>query len=817
MQPPQVYKKPSEVSGSWRVHVNGKEVTFFRGVPVQVSSMSDTDPFGPAEATLVFPQISPLERVGMPGSDLKWMVPDARVEITWTTSDALKKTAETVNFPTTYSWRGFLTSFDWSMNGSQSMLSVGCTGALRILDNLVQMPNATFKPFPYETAIVNSINEGIERLGRYDRALCGPGGSQQLSPMKAFSWKDWLPQWDKVYRAADWENQKNYMKPFGLKEGQKWSGLLTRDRGQGDKLLSSYVQGLLQMMYTEWGRFSIRLKEGTWEPEMYHVDMWNPSVDFQVLRVNVLWPGVEFQLSSDYSQTLTTVYGTVNSTFSNTTYTGEQWTDDGKTSEYLPFAHAPRAAATMRREQKIDFPDGLQPWAAMLLAREHVTRNSEPGYTGQITLRGVDPQVHDTVVNDRGGGALVPLPKQLVRAGMSVRLDGFQGREEGPVLFITEVSHSVSENATTLTVDSKYRDYLSVQEVQVRGRDALRPMHLMTVGDYSDTVEDRLLPWSYQRSGYAPFKSRKIWDMWESNHKNTEILEFPWTAMTTKYPPKLYGKWYTSIPAAKRGSRGRPGEFVTTEKHWSRYKHVGAKAEPDQEKRTRLEDKSVSNGLVLLSAKGRISAIKIVCVDEDGYPLPVSFHVSLWYKNDVGAWGTMPRLPGNYPDAFMSKDPTTGEKGEFYYPGFVDSKTRYYLRDEPYPFYPYAWSKRLPDGSTHQSGSRMARQDGLIAAYGTYWDRPGYWPWSMQDAWETEDNPFTEKRTGMFVDDTGFDYDMIGNGRQDPIRENADVPNEGYKLSLSASAQLLIFCDDAIFKDKYFIGRLYRQNPGSAG
>lgn len=811
MEPPKAYLQVTKPSGSWSVHAGEKDVTFFRGVPVQVASLSDTDPFGPAEATLVFPQVSPLERIGVPGSDLWWLRPDQRVEITFTASADLSPNASGVWFPTTYSWKGFLQSFDWGMQGGQTSLSVGCVGALRALDNLVAMPNSTFQPYPYETAIINTINEGIERLGRRDRALCGPGGAYLLDKMQPFAWGWWLPQWTKKYRAADWQNTKMYMRPFGLDEGQPWSGLLTRERGQGDKLLSSYVQGLLSMMYTEWGRFTIRLQEGTWSPQMQHINMWEHGVDFQLLRVNALWPGVDFQLSSDYSQSLTTLYGTVSSSFSGTTYTGEQWTDDGKTSDFIPFAHAPRAAATMRREQKIDFPDGLQPWAAELMAREHVSRNSEPGYTGTITLKGVDPQVHDTIVGTTGGGELVPVPKQLVRAGMSIRLDGFQGRQEGPVLFITEVSHSVEQNSATLTVDSKYRDYLTVQEVQIRGRDALRPMHLMTVGDYSDTIEDRLLPWSYQRSGYAPFKSRKIWDMWELDHNNTDTLDFPWTEMTTKYPPKNYGKYYMTIPAAGKGSRGRANKLASTEPHWSRYANLTKEDEADPEKRARLNDKSRSNGLVLLSAKGDISAIKVVCVDADGNPLPVAFHVSLWYNPGQRALGATPVLQGDYPASY-------DKGGANYYPGFVDTKTRYYKLGEPYPFYPYAWSTRLPDGSTYNSDGRVKKTGNMIQAWGTYWDRPGYWPWSLQDAWQQEDEPFEEKRTGMFVDDTGFGYDMISNGSSLKMNESGSPDTiSGYTLRDHAAAQMLIFCDDAIYKDKYFIARLYRKNPGSSG
>ena len=766
-----------QVMGTWSVYVDGVNRTFVRGIPITVASMTDTDPFGPGDAVLNLPMVSPLEPVGSPGTELAWLRAEAKVEIVWTTThDKTLRALNGLDINKQYRWRGFINSIEWSSTENEAGLSITCIGALRILDSLLAKPLAMQRPITYEHALFLTMQEAsVASRGRIDA-------------MHELNWdQPGLKWWDKTFNIKDYEGAPNYLKPIDIKTGNRWTGLLTRERGQWDKLLSSYVAGMLSVMYTERGRFTMRLHPTAWRPVLRHINMWDALTKARVLLVEAASPGVSFQLASDYSQSLNVIYGSVRSSYSNTEFNNEQWSANGRRNYFEPFAVSPHvdadnilsaSANVMRREQHVQFADGLQPNEAIMVAASHLQRNGEPGLVGSITVSHVDPLMWDTVLTVDGdttvGGELVPFPKQLIQAGMSIQLNGYQGRSEGPILLINEVTHDVENNSTTMQVDSKYRDFLTTREVQIRGRDALRPMHLMTVGKYDPIVQDRMMPWSYQRSGFVPFKSKPVWDKWIKRGGSKVDEPFPWLNMTRKFPPKTHQNMYLKIPKAKGPKpRGTKDERVTTKAFWSRWKG----------------EKDPTNGLTYLSAAGNISSFKIMCVDEDGNLLPVSFHVSLWWSKHASAADT-PQLLAPW-----------------------DENGRHYKKNTYYPFYPWAWEgfKGAPDPeSEYPSGEQPRnlefRQPTVapIAGYGTYWDRPGYWPASPQAK--------GAKRTGMFVDDTGFDYNMMDASAQAWNPHNQDKNTR----EMNASIQVLVFCDEKINQDKYFIGRLYRSEPGMA-
>lgn len=788
MREPQALPASRHTTGGWTVHISGRDHTFLRGVPVQIESMSDTDPFGPGVAQLRFPQITPLERVGVPGSELQSLRAWAPITITWTTTDPDSlRGLRAMRWPTTYSWRGYMTGFDWTSGGDRS-LAVTCIGGVRALDNLTAQPRTLRRPISYEAALTLVTNGAISR-----------SGLPRMRPMVPFNWQN-IPGWNRRYDPKMYKDWPKYLRPLGLTNGQFWSGLLTREMGQWDPVLSSYVAGLLSMMYTPGGRVSMRMKHGAWQPELYYVPMFQYADDSRLLRVNAAWPGLSFELSEDYTQVVNAVYGEVSSTFSGITFTNEQFSWDGRSSYYLPFAESmwsqrrrqaatlPRdvqqelarfPAAGVRREQHVVFQDGLQPFEAKQLARDHVHRNGEPGMTGTITLSGVDPQVFDTVIDGQAGGEKVPFPKQMITAGMSIQVDGFNGHQPGPVFFVTESNHSPDSNTTTLTVDTKYRDYLTVSEVRARGRDAMRPLHLLTPGQYSTTVPDRLIHWSYNRSGFVPFKSHKLWHMWSNDDTNNLEMPFPWTDLTTQFPPRTYGHLYMKIAGVPgENPRGTQNDPVSTAPFWSLWEKPGKGK--DKEKTKGPHD--LSNGFAVLASVGEVSSFKMVCVDKNGQRLPVSYFVGVFPDKTTTAKAT-PHLPG-------------GRKAADYH-----TDHRHYKAGEPYPFFPYAWEGVLPDGTKPRDAFYTASVP-PFAAYGTSWDRPGYWPGSMQSP--------NSPRTGQFVDDSGFGFDMTGwNGTDTTYREENTLLD-------NTACQVLVFCDELPHEDKFFLGRMYRTTPGTS-
>jgi hypothetical protein len=771
MHTPAVSVSSSGVAGYWHIRINDTDMTFLRGVPVVVGSMSDTDPFGAAEASLSFPMVSPLEPHGIAGTELEHLREDVAVEIIWvTTNPNMIAALARLGLPPQYHWPGFIVSFGYEMNSAGATLTANCIGALRALDNLVAQPVVTYRPVPYEAMIVKVVNEGIVRAR-----------VPKLTRMGYMDFSD-VPGAVQYHAPNSIEHGDDYQYPIALANKQWWSGMVTREQGQWDRLMTGYVQSMLTVMYTRTGRISMRLIPGTFTPQLFHLDMAAAVSGHQLLVIDVALPGVEFSLNRDFAMTMNALYGSVSSTFSNTNFTNQQWSYNGSQTWYEPFAETPYANIGFRREQYTAFADGLQPYQAISVAHDHVSRNADPGLTGTVTLTGVDPSIPSTAISGASdlGGVMLAVPKQLLHSGMAIRLDGFGGRRPGPVVLITGADHNIANNSISLTVDAKFRDYLTVAEVAVRGRDALTPLHQMTVGNYSPTRSDRLIPWDDAKSGYIPNTSNVLWSRWATLRSGqlaavgaTGVdIDYPWVAFTRAFPPKTNPSHYIKIAKAAPGSRGRKDDdgqwiYVDTLPHWSKNDSTDA-----------LD----YIGRMCTSSTGTLSSLKMMCVDENGKVLPVSFWMGLYYTDKISSRDT-PKLPSNY-----------------------DGQGRHYKSGAAYPMFPYAWSKMGPDGvEFDDQGSRTA-PNGLIAAFGTYWDRPGYWPRSLQM------NDGSAVRTGLFVNDADIQYDHV----QESTNGLKNLPKVVNTLEGNTVMTVLIFCDDNLDVDKYFIGRAYHKEASSS-
>ena len=710
--------------GYWRVwfYPGGaggpvKDVTFFRNAPTTISSLSTSDPFGPATATIEFPSITLLDQIG--ARDLSWLRPETDVDIVW-----MNYETDTV----AYRWSGYAESFDYQSGDVGGGLQVTCRGALFQSDMWLAKPEYVYQPIPYETAIARQF------AGRGDTRL----GSLSVE------WPSW---WAKRFRVSDYSSKPMYLRPVGLEDGAAWSGYVTRSTGTFDQVLTSYIQGLLSNMHTEYGQFTIMLGEGR-SPVLRHRDHISvPGVETFV--ISVLQPGVSIQATMDYSQRLNVVYGQ-GKALNGATFSGMRVSADGLRITHEPFAYRNSVhpinlndwfdRRVMRKEANLSFHEGVSEAEAKQIAKSHLLRFADPGVTGSITLL-TDPHQGQNVVS-----------RNLVTAGSSIQVTGLFGMPDGVLFHVTEATTGPTE--TTLTVDSKYRDQLTVQEVRARTRDSLVPVRLLTVGQYKPNIPDMLFPWSYaDGSGFVPKASVPLFQ------SAPDSLTFPWEDWTRQRPPKS-PEW--------RGCYIRIGPASSnSDDNWANMRGGGSDFKPFP---------------VRMSQAGEASILQVAAFDENGSVLRIPFHVSIYRTNGV-TYSAMPML---------------GVSDEDDYPP--------YLSGQHYPFFKLAWEQFDENGiALNPETGRAVTTAQLIVGYGNYYEKAGYWPSTSADE---ESTP-----TGLLVDESGFSWDLTdavyGVDPQRSADENLRDPNR-------ADLQVMIYADGQLEREVFFLGRVYRKEPGTA-
>lgn len=103
---------------------NNKDVTFYRGVPTQVESWEHAEPFGPATASVFFPQVTHFDKIGGLTGKLSWLATGTPLTINFIGKDRKRKavcfegiiTAQTIVAP--------------DSNGGQPGVQVSCQGTL---------------------------------------------------------------------------------------------------------------------------------------------------------------------------------------------------------------------------------------------------------------------------------------------------------------------------------------------------------------------------------------------------------------------------------------------------------------------------------------------------------------------------------------------------------------------------------------------------------------------------------------------------------------------------------------------------------------
>lgn len=687
------------------------DVTIFRNAPTQVGQMTSSDPFGDATLSLSFPAITVMDRPGT--GDLSWLVPNANVDVLFYDADG----------KVVRRWEGYYVSEDF---GTEQ--GITCKGALYQADDFLAKPSFPIYPIPYEMLIRDALSPTNNP-------------SLRTKPLKIVYPDGWATV------VPTYPDDKSYLRPWGVAAGDLWTGFTTRSTGSWDPSLTGHVQSLLGVMWTDTGgQWTVSKLPGRQPVLRVREALMAPNEKTLVVYAGVF--GVEVKYSRDFTQSANVVF-VQGTDLSGSTYSGMQVTSDGKTTYYDPFAASPTvfpSASTnpnlipemMRKEQVLKLPNGIDALAARDIAAHQIRRYADPGMTGSIKLQ-TDPMVNG-----------VPVSRFLIEAGDTIMVRGLRGTD---VLFhIAAVSIDFSTEVVSLTVDTKFRDALTVHEVRARTRDALDPVRLLQVGRYSNTIQDLLKPWSYaDGSGVIP--SGGAFDatpLLTQQVGNTE--PFPWQDTTRRFPPKTYPQYYIRIP----------GRDADANNNWSGVTRDGLRAAAIP---------------IKMSQSGTIRLSQIAAYDADGNVKPVYFHVGIYGSSGVNPL-SMPTMPATSVDSL-----------------------RTYPAGQHYPFFAGAFEQYKPDG-TQQSDKSFLPADGIdqAIAWGNFYEPAGYSPGRYSSG---------NGKTGLLVDETSWSFDTSSQPGFDKYNAAnvASNPTAGFMY-------VMIYCDDS-GSDTYFMGRLWRTEPGA--
>jgi hypothetical protein len=731
-----------------------REITMFRDVPVKVGTVTTQDPFTEQSAELTLPQATVFDAPGE--GDLDWLVANCDIDIVW---------QDVGGYEFDWRWEGYIASYSFTLSGSESAYTLDLKGALYGLDDYLAKPRHPRRPIPYEILIAQAFDqtEHPAHLGKFrilfpedwDLRVPEPGSKDYMAPLR----------------------------PWGIRTNAPWTGFTSRTTGGWDFLLTNHVQGLLSNMFWHGGaQWSIR-NRGRRRPELY-LRRIPEAQDDSIIEIILGAPGVTLDGSRDFTQRAEVIYGS-GTDEAGIAFSNIQISPDGRTTFYKPFAYSPRMWPRGKSNPSFDknlkpkevmlaFQNGVDEVSAQKIAMSQYHRFSEPGVTGTITLT-TDPRL--------SSGQL--MPRLMIRGGQSIRIWGLFGVREGVMAHITQASADFEGLTTTLTFDTKYRDQLTVAEVRARTRDALTPLRALQVGKYSNTIQDLVIPWSYQSgSGIVPTAAKEFF-----NEKLPANATFPFEEWTRKHPPKNPSSqaWYIRIG---------PTDKDNSSNNWSAVRRDG---------------QATMAIPIRMSQAGSIRLTQLAAYDRNGNVLPVKFHYSVYSNNGISE-KAMPVFPG--PRQTASGDPHPD------FPKYLDARnvdgtripTSYQTigsgnekKSQAHPFYKGGWESVQPDGTRWPWGGDPnvpAPNAGLIVGWGNYYEPAGFTPGRFSKG---------ASRTGMLQDDTPWSYDLTDSGNI-----NIDNPRENVFVEYAGMLFVMIYCDDQDDEPVFFMGRFIRVEPGQS-
>lgn len=691
-------------------------VTFFRKAPIRIDSYSFGDPFSDATAEITFPKITPFDD---PSSPRLWFVNEwTNYDIYWAPATETKKSDNDIQLinPLTQEknlwlntddkgdpiWEGFSVSYTPTPEGMKLQLQ----GALYQLDRYLAKPFYPNRPVAMERLIRKLFNPKKRKLNTKKLRYNWPSGYNKIFP----------------------DDEMTPYTPKGVTPGDKWTGMATRSTGTWDRALTGFVQDLLSQMYTDddsgvepGNQWTVRKYPGR-EPVLEVRNRFrNP--DFEIWYGT---PGLDVSLTRDGMSTVNIIYA------QGTSYDGVNWSrarylNDGRYTDYKPAAvdpnfypydhYAVKNNQGMPSETLIKFGNGVGEDEGVTASQKMLLRDMDPGWTGEIVLK---------------ADASASIVKWKITAGMTLLLKGWAGDTDGLRLHISEAIHMPEQGTVQLRVDTRYRDLLTLEQVQATVRDPLTPVKMLQVNKRSILIEDILVPWDYNASGMIPIHSKKFFN------EMPEYYNFPWEKWTQKYPPKDNEEMYIRCDANANSAKDR----------WSQKR-------------------------VLMSQAGSARSIQIMAVDRRGNLLAIPFHVSIYYEK----WVSYPR---------------SGDSG----------------KEAVSPFLPNHFQNVAPDGSQWPTNDYLPDQT-FIVGWGTAEQKAGYSPNRMSDGADP---------TGLLIDESSWQWNMAQlnqgkfNGYWDEDPEQRKKNARDNQRVEARSLWVHVYAEHT--DDVYFIGRIYRLEPG---
>lgn len=779
------------VLGGFRIFVSPpdgprKEISTFRGAPIVPNTWSWGDPYSEEVATLSAPMITLFDTLGQ--GDLAWYVEGADVDIVWQPMPGSPIT-------TPWTWEGYIASDDFGIDDDGASWNIQLRGAFFALDNYLAMPTFPAFPLPYEHLMRSAFDP--------EQHPCS------LNPLDVR-----FPTWWNTYAPAAVEGENQLLRPAGVLTGSMWTGLTTRSTGSWNPLLTGFVSSLLQVMYNADGsQWTIR-NRGSRSP-MLVVREQASDLDPKVLNVDLGAPGVRCNLSRDYTQKVQAVYGT-GTDAQGVNYNGMQMSANGQSISYVPFAYNPAVyprsgggknnplfnPQRKTRESYAAFQPGVTAAQAAAIASGQVQRLNDPGITGTITLT-TDPYLSD--------GARSPFYRLLIRDGASIRVNGLFGVPEGVLFHVAEVQADATNLTTTLTVDTKYRDLLTVDEVNARTLDPLKQLHLLQNSAQGNQIQDLLMPWSYGNgSGSIPYGATPLYNAMPSSEAFPFSNDLSITGATKgwvqKFPPSKYPQYYVKIG---------PTDQENSANNWANFSSM-------------TNNSQLPSIPILMSSVGDSSQIQVCAYDRDGNVMPVKFHISIYKSNGVTVqhmplWTTNPYLtPPRFPDILGPLDYANAASDNFIgrWPGGAGGDPWAgagvpYPQNDPtnltqvyHPFFRGAWQTVDEQGHNFQVAGGIQvpyapdSSVDMIIGWGTYYVPAGFWP----------GQPGGAPITGQLVDTVPWHWDTTSSLNSQSINPVANAPTTGGGVANAGRLFAMIYCEDQGQKDVYFLGRIFAQS-----
>lgn len=537
-----------------------KDVTFFRGVPTELLTYTNADPFGDSTCQIRFPQVTIFDEIGQ--GELAWLHDFSDVDIYLVPPGAPNPAGGTDT--RTKVWEGFMASMEFMSNEDSYGVTVQCQGALFQLDKYVQAPSYPPRPITFERQMALAMSPHTRpHLRTQPLSVVFPTG------------------WTKVQPAVS----NTLYSPIGTAVGAKITGFQGRSTGSWDRVLTSYIQNMLQVMVTDNGDSWSMYKNAGRQPVL-KLRQRNLTPKYSVVAGQ---PGVSLMLTRDMTQYANIVYG------QGTDVNGVQYSrmivsSDGSNTTYDPMAYDPRVQPTsihenarfdphvMRAETYIKYDNGFDERQALSSAAQTLRNDMDPGLSGTMTLS-IDPQ----------GGS-----RFLMQSGDKILVTYLIGSSSIGVTFhIAEVNVNVAEGSVDLKIDTKFRDLLTLQEALNRTRDPLTPVKMLQLNKRTQVVDDVLAPWDYRKgSGFIPKASTNLYKNLPSN------VTFPYTTWTTKYPPKRHPDFYVRVNA----------NASTADKRWATQRPIR------------------------MAERADIRLTQFCVYDYFGNRLAIPFHVSIYYN-----------------------------------------------------------------------------------------------------------------------------------------------------------------------------------------